>query len=380
MNTNYKLALIPIAFALWMTSCGEQSSLDQLIAQQTKLEGEIKSKQVELKGIEEQIKKMDSTQSNEVVYPRVSVVNLKTRTFNHFFEIQGALEAEKNVMVVPETGGLIKSLPVKEGQYISKGQTIATFDSEVIASNIKELEEQLELAKYMYEKQKSLMDQGVGTEINFKQAEGQYQSLQKTLNTLKTQKGKFVLKAPFSGYVEQVFPVIGEMAGPASPIIQLIDLSNMKATAAISEVYLKKINGNNLVNVYFPALDKEMKDLTVKRLGKFVNPVNRTVTLEVNIPKTEENMVPNLMTVMNVRDYHSDSAIVVPSSVILKDADQNSYVYVLKNGEKAVQTQIKTGQSYKGETEVLGGLSNGDVVIDKGARKLVDGDIVTVVE
>ncbi|MCT4581575.1 MAG: efflux RND transporter periplasmic adaptor subunit [Flavobacteriales bacterium] len=380
MNTNYKIALIPIAFALWMTSCGEPSSLDQLIAKQTKLEGEIKAKQGELKEVEGQIKEMDTTQSNDVVYPRVSIVNLKTRTFNHFFEIQGSLEAEKNVMVVPETGGLIKSLPVKEGQYISKGQTIATFDSDVIASNIKELEEQLELAKYMYEKQKSLMDQGVGTEINFKQAEGQYQSLQKTLNTLKTQKGKFVLKAPFSGYVEQVFPVVGEMAGPASPIIQLIDLSNMKATAAISEAYLKNLNGNNLVNVYFPALDKELKDLEVKRIGKFVNPVNRTVTLEVNIPKTEGNMVPNLMTVMNVRDYKKDSAIVVPSSVILKDANQESYVYVLENGKKAVQTKITTGQSYKGETEVLAGLSNGDVVIDKGARKLVDGDIVTVVE
>jgi len=380
MNTNYKIALIPIAFALWMTSCGEPSSLDQLIAKQTKLQGEIKAKQGELEEVEGQIKEMDTTQSNDVVYPRVSIVNLKTRTFNHFFEIQGSLEAEKNVMVVPETGGLIKSLPVKEGQYISKGQTIATFDSDVIASNIKELEEQLELAKYMYEKQKSLMDQGVGTEINFKQAEGQYQSLQKTLNTLKTQKGKFVLKAPFSGYVEQVFPVVGEMAGPASPIIQLIDLSNMKATAAISEAYLKNLNGNNLVNVYFPALDKELKDLEVKRIGKFVNPVNRTVTLEVNIPKTEGNMVPNLMTVMNVRDYKKDSAIVVPSSVILKDANQESYVYVLENGKKAVQTKIVTGQSYKGETEVLAGLSNGDVVIDKGARKLVDGDIVTVVE
>lgn len=380
MNTNYKLALIPIAFAMWMTSCGEQSSLDKLIAQQTELEGEIKAKQDKLKEVEEQIEEMDTTKTNDFVYPRVSTVELQTRSFSHFFEIQGALEAEKNVMVVPEAGGLIKSLPVKEGQYISKGQTIATFDSEVIASNIKELEEQLEFAKYMYEKQKSLMDQGVGTEINFKQAEGQYQSLQKTLNTLKTQKGKFVLRAPFTGYVEQVFPVVGEMAGPASPIIQLIDLSNMKATAAISEAYLKNLNGNNLVNVFFPALDKEIKELKVKRLGKFVNPVNRTVTLEVTIPKTEGNMVPNLMTVMNVRDYQKDSTIVVPSSVILKDANQDSYVYLLKNGKKAIQTQITTGQSYKGETEVLAGLYNGDVVIDKGARKLVDGDIVTVVK
>lgn len=380
MNTNFKLAFIPIAFTMWITSCGEQSSLDKLIAKQAELEGDIKTKQDKLKEVEEEIEEMDSTQTNEFVYPRVSTVELKTKTFSHFFEVQGALESEKNVMVVPEAGGLIKSLPVKEGQFISKGQTIATFDSDVIASNIKELKEQLELAKYMYEKQQSLTNQGVGTEVNLKQAEGQYKSLQETLNTLKTQKGKFILKSPFSGYVEQVFPVVGQMAGPTSPIIRLIDLSNMKAKAEISEAYLKNLNGNNLVNVFFPALDKEIKGLEIKRIGKFVNPVNRTVTIEVSIPKTEENMVPNLMTVMNVRDYQKDSSIIVPSSVILKDANQESYVYVLKNGKEAVQTKIITGQSYKGETEVLAGLSNGDIVIDKGARKLVNGDIVTVVE
>lgn len=380
MNTNFKLAFIPIAFTMWITSCGEQSSLDKLIAKQAELEGDIKTKQDKLKEVEEEIEEMDSTQTNEFVYPRVSTVELKTKTFSHFFEVQGALESEKNVMVVPEAGGLIKSLPVKEGQFISKGQTIATFDSDVIASNIKELKEQLELAKYMYEKQQSLTNQGVGTEVNLKQAEGQYKSLQETLNTLKTQKGKFILKSPFSGYVEQVFPVVGQMAGPTSPIIRLIDLSNMKAKAEISEAYLKNLNGNNLVKVFFPALDKEIKGLEIKRIGKFVNPVNRTVTIEVSIPKTEGNMVPNLMTVMNVRDYQKDSSIVVPSSVILKDANQESYVYVLKNGKEAMQTKITTGQSYKGETEVLAGLSNGDIVIDKGARKLVNGDIVTVVE
>ncbi len=381
MKPNYKIVLLPFAFAsLFITSCGEeQSSLDQLLAKQATIEGEIKAKRAELKTLEEEIIKIDTTSKDDINYPRVSVVDLKTQAFNHFFEIQGSLEAEKNVMVVPEAGGLIKTLPVKEGQYISKGQTIASFDSQIIASNIKELEEQLELAKYMYEKQQSLMDQGVGTEINFKQAEGQYKSLQKTLSTLKTQKGKFVLKAPFSGYVEKVFPVVGEMAGPSSPIIQLIDLSNLKATANISEVYLKKLNGNSLVNVFFPALDIELKDLPVKRIGKFVNPVNRTVMMEVNIPKAEGNMVPNLMTVMNVRDYRNEKAIVVPSSVILKDANQESYVYVLK-GDRVAQTKIKVGQSYKGKSEVLSGLTDGDQVIDKGARKLVDGDIVTVVK
>ena len=378
MNNKYKLAVLTLAIAS-LTSCSS-SDLDKLKVAQSTLESEIKSKQTELGELVIKIAELDTTSQEDIYFPRVSVVDLKTETFNHFFEIQGAIEAVKNVMVVPEAGGLIKTLPVKEGQYISKGQIIASFDAKVIASNIKELEEQLELAKYMFEKQQSLMDQGVGTEINFKQAEGQYKSLQKTLITLKTQKGKFVLKAPFSGYVEQVFPVVGQMAGPSTPIIQLIDLNNMNITASISESYLKKLNENSLVNVFFPALDVALQDLSIKRIGKFVNPINRTVTMEVSIPKAGQNMVPNLMAVMNVRDYQNKEAIVVPSSVILKDSHQDSYVYVLKTDGKVKQTKIELGQSYKGKTEVLSGLNNGDKVIDKGARKLVDGDEVEVVD
>lgn len=378
MSNKYKLALLTLAIAS-LTAC-KSTDLEVLKAEQSTLESEIKTKQTALESLVKKIEKLDTTNQEEVYLPRVSVVNLKTDTFNHFFEIQGAIEAVKNVMVVPEAGGLIKTLPIKEGQFVSKGQVIASFDSKVIASNIKELEEQLELAKYMFEKQKSLMDQGVGTELNFKQAEGQYKSLQKTLNTLKTQKGKFVLKAPFSGYVEQVFPVVGQMAGPSTPIIQLIDLNKMNITASISESYLKKLNDNSLVNVFFPALDVKIEGLPIKRIGKFVNPINRTVTMEVSIPKAEKNMVPNLMAVMNVRDYQNKAAIAVPSSVILKDSKQKSYVYVLESNGKVKQTNVELGQSYKGKTEVLIGLKDGDKVIDKGARKLVDGDKVEVVE
>lgn len=378
MSNKYKLAFLTLAIAS-LISC-ESSDLDQLKAEQSTLESEIKSKQSKLEELVIKIAELDTTNLDEIYLPRVSVVSLKTDTFNHFFEIQGAIEAVKNVMVVPEAGGLIKTLSVKEGQYVSKGQTIASFDSKVIASNIKELEEQLSLAKYMFEKQQSLMDQGVGTEINFKQAEGQYKALQKTLSTLKTQKGKFVLKAPFSGYVEQVFPVVGQMAGPSTPIIQLIDLNKMNITASISESYLKKLNDKSLVNVFFPALDVQLNSLPIKRIGQFVNPVNRTVTMEVSIPKAQKNMIPNLMAVMNVRDYQNTKAIIVPSSVILKDSKQDSYVYVLKSDGKVKQTKVKLGQSYKGKTEVLNGLSDGDQVINKGARKLVDGDEVAVVD
>ena len=142
-------------------------------------------------------------------------------------------------------GGLISEISVREGDQILKGSIIARINSDVVSSNMKELEEQRDLAKYMYDKQQSLYDKGVGTELALKQAEGQFRTLEQTIKSLQTQQGKFVVKAPFDGYVEQVFPVQGEMAGPASPIIRLIALDKMSVKADISESYLRGINMNS---------------------------------------------------------------------------------------------------------------------------------------
>ena len=169
---------------------------------------------------------------------------------------------------------------------------------------MKELEEQRDLAKYMYDKQQSLYDKGVGTELALKQAEGQFKTLEQTIKSLQTQQGKFVVRAPFDGYVEQVFPVQGEMAGPASPIIRLIALDKMSVKADISESYLRGINMNSSAQLRFPSLDLDpIVGLKLKRIGKFVNPVNRTITVEIDVPHKVEGVVPNLMSVLRIRDY-----------------------------------------------------------------------------
>ncbi len=326
--------------------------------------------------------------------PSITTIQTEKQVFDHYFEIQGAIEAEKNVIVVPEAGGLIKTLPVQEGQIITKGSTIATFDSDVIASNMKELEEQIELAQYMYDKQVALSEKGVGTEMALKQAEGQLKTLKQTLQSVKTQKGKFVLSAPFTGYIEEVFPVVGEVAGPGSPIIRLIDLTKMSVKADISESYLAKINQTSIANLSFPALgNEEIKGLNLKRVGKFVNPVNRTITVEVEIPNPDMHHVPNLMSVMRIRDYVDSNAIVIPSRTILRDVNQEPFVYVFEpgdtkeseSGEKQItghvkQVSIEIGKSSGDYTQVISGLTENEQVVDKGCRGVKDEQEVRINE
>jgi RND family efflux transporter MFP subunit len=364
-----KQIIILTIFSVYLfQSCGEVGEgLENLKKERKIITTELSTLQTRLDEVDNQIAALDTTSIDEA--KKVSAITITEDVFEHYFEIQGSVKADKNVIVIPEVGGLISEISVREGDQILKGSIIARINSDVVSSNMKELEEQRDLAKYMYDKQQSLYDKGVGTELALKQAEGQFRTIEQTIKSLKTQQGKFIVKAPFDGYVEQVFPVQGEMASPASPIIRLIALDKMSVKADISESYLRGINLNSAAQLRFPSLSLEpMKGLKLKRIGKFVNPVNRTITVEIAIPNKAEGIVPNLMSVLRIRDYVDSTALAVPTSMIRKDLETPS-VYVIKNGQ-AIRTEVILGRSSGNYTVIESGIFDGSQLVDKGLRGL----------
>jgi membrane fusion protein, multidrug efflux system len=325
-------------------------------------------------------------------YPDVTADIVTEKFFEHQISLQGIIEADKMTYILPEAGGIITSLPAKEkeGKLIQKGEVLATIDAQILTANMKELEEQIELAKYLFEKQESLFKQGVGTELQYKQAEGQYQALLQSKNTLNTQKGKYTVTAPFTGYIEKVHVVQGAMVGPTSPILTLVSPGERKVVAQVAETYLANLHEGAPVLVKLPALNyEEIPNLKVTRMGKLVDPVNRTINMEIRIPQPSEKHIPNLMALIQVRDYADSNALVIPSKVILKDAQQKSYVYSLNKIDslsnennaiyQAQKSIITIGKSFNNETEVLNGLSKGMLLVNRGKGDIYEGMMVRVV-
>ena len=174
--------LIGISFLLFC--CDSGSELETLKNSLEILENEIMEKQKEAYEISEKISSLDS--SKKVVdFDLVTSFTAEKKPFKHYFQVQGVVASKKNVLLTPETGGMITSILVEEGQKVNSGDLIATFSTTIINSTIEELEQQLELAKYYYEKQQSLNDQGVGTDLSLNEARVNYNRLLKNKNTLK---------------------------------------------------------------------------------------------------------------------------------------------------------------------------------------------------
>ena len=151
----------------------------------------------------------------------VTTKPVQKKVFSHYVDVTGAVASKQNVALGAENGGRVVEVNVTEGQQVQKGQVLVRMDAESVQRNIDEVKTALELATTIYEKQKNLWDQEIGTEVQFLEAKNRKESLQRQLASLQTQLSKSVIRAPFSGIVEMVYAKLGETLQPTMTVVQL---------------------------------------------------------------------------------------------------------------------------------------------------------------
>ena len=327
------------------------------------------------------IEELDST--TMVVNPIVSAEEVERKSFSHKVEVQGSVETDENALVNAEAQGTVRKVHVKEGQKVRRGQALVTIDAAIISNQIQELETQLELAEFMYEKQKKLNEEGVGTEIELKQAKTQKESLEKSLQTLKSQRGKSTVEAPFTGTVDEVMINVGEMAAPGVPLMRIVNNSDVKVTASLTESLLSKVNEGTDVELVFPSLNDTTIETEVTSRGNFIDPVNRTFRIRMDI-KNNKLLLPNQLAKVRVTDFKRDSALVINRQALLQDVQNNTYIYKLAGKEGDVfaveKVFVKVLSEYKDEACIeplqKGSLDAKDRIVVAGAKGITESDLV----
>lgn len=372
-----KNILLLFIATIFLISCSEveKTSLDELTTQKTSILNKIDSLNQELKTIESQISKLDTLKK----YHIVTLLPVKNENFKHYIEIQGVAQADKNIEVRPELGGTVKAIYVKEGQQVSAGQTLIQLDDASIQNSISELNTQLELAKTTFDRQERLWNQKIGSEMQYLQAKAQKEGLENSLISLKTQAKKMKITAPFNGIVDEIFPKIGELTSPQTATVRLLNLDNVYIEADITETYLSVIKIGTQTILNFPSINKEIES-EISQIGNFINPDNRSFKTRINISNKDHSIKPNLLADLKIVDFAANG-IVIPSTLVQKDQNGNTYVFTLKteNGETTVaKNLISIEKEYNNEVFISKGLQENDSLINKGARIVKEGDIVKV--
>ena len=382
------IALFIVTISLY--SCGgEDQSVSGVIANGN-LDA-IRAKKNEIsaqqKIIDAQIQSLDSAIAilgNEEKFPLVNTITAKHELFNHYLELQGDVSTKQNVLIYPEMAGTLQKVYVKEGDRVSKGQLLASIDDGGMSSQLSQLKAQAALAKTTFERQERLWNQNIGSEIQYLQAKTNYESSENMVAQAQSQLGKSSIRAPFSGIIDNVIKDQGTVVapGPGSEVFRLVNLSDMYIEVEVPETYLGAVTKGKEAMVYFPVLGDTIMS-TIRETGNFINPSNRSFEVEISVPNKDGRIKPNLTAKVNLNDYTSENAVLIPTSIISENAEGDQYVFVAdepnEDNEAVVKrTIITTGKTQGAKIEVLTGLEDGNHVINEGARSVKDGQKVKI--
>lgn len=362
-----------------MTACSEKKKegLEGKKEELAKLKTEQATTGEKIKVLETEIAKLDPKKAADSKVKVVSVTTLNPVTFKHYVDLQGSVDAKNNVMVTPKSGGAITAMYVKEGDQVRVGSRIGKIDDSILRESTEELKTQLELATTVFEKQSNLWNQRIGTELQFLQAKNNKESLERKLATLHTQTAQSNITSPIAGVVDQVFVKIGELASPGMGVVRIVNLSNLKAIAKISDTYAASVKKGDEVLIKFPDLNIEVTT-RITFVGTTVDPLTRSFAMEANLPPTK-GIKPNMMAQIQINDATRKDALVIDQNLV-QNTEQGDIVYIAAtegNQKKALAQKVKTGLSYNGKIEIVEGLKSGDALITLGYQDVSDGQRIS---
>jgi len=377
--------------------CGKTKSNDSEAVAKKKTElADLKKEQdkltIQISKLEKEISKLDPAFAKAENAKLVSVdAPISYQPFNHYIELQGKVESENISFVTPRgIPGQVKQISVKRGDYVNKGQLLLKLDDAIARQSLVSAEQgvetmkgQLSFARNIYQKQKNLWEQNIGTEVqlitaknNVETLENQLKGMQEQIKITKEQLQMTNVYSDVSGVAEEVNIRVGEtfMGGMQ---IKIVNTTQLKVTTQIPENYIDRVTTGKAINITLPDINKTVSS-NISLTGKIIDPNSRSFYVEAKIP-SDKDFHPNQIALVKIMDYSNSKAISVPVNTLQSDEKGKYVMVLLKEGDKtyARKKMVIIGQFYADKLEIKSGLALGDQVIKEGFQGLYDGQLIT---
>jgi len=358
---------------LLLQSCTEEESND--------LKGQLAAMKSTRDSLNAEIEKIEAKLSvNEVKTVAVEVLKLKKSEFTKYVNMQSVVYSDRNSNLSTKMAGVVTKVNVEPGDFVKEGQILIELDNSIQLRRLAEAKNRFEFIETIYNKQKSIWDKKVGSEIEYLKAKNDYETMQKSIALIEEEIDMLKLKAPFSGTVDMVNAKIGEAISPGLGAIMMSSASNLEARTEFPENYFNYIKKGMDVIISFPDLDAEPQNLKITSISEAINSKNRTMTAITKLPSIKD-VKSNMTCVAKFAVYRADSTIVVPVNLVQKDKDRY-YVFVADKDKKgnsiSTKRYVTLGEDYNDKVEILSGLKEGDLMITYGINDVKENSSIEV--
>ncbi len=307
----------------------------------------------------------------------VKVKELVTQSFQDIYSVVGIVKPYESAKIASEEGGLITYMPFEKGSRIGRGQTAVRFRKNFDEASYDQAMTQFELAKSNFDRVERLYNENISTEQDYTNARFQLELAEKSLDLLETRLEKGFVVSPIGGIVNEKYLSKGEVAGPGTPIISVVDVSRVKISAGIPERFIGDITKGSSVSITFDVYPDEIFEGKISYVSPVLSEMNRTFEIEIVLSNKDGRLKPEMSANITVEKSVQNDAIVLNQDLIV-DIGSEKYVFVLEN-DIAKKRIVGIGGRKNNEVLISSGLSAGDKLIYEGFQSIADGDKVVVI-
>lgn len=293
----------------------------------------------------------------------VTVESVHKGTIERKIPLGGLLKAQEQVFLAAKNPAFrIMHIPVKLGDYVSKGTPLVIFDS-------RELDLQIEQAVLAYERNKQLFEVGAVSKFQLEQAET-------ALENLTLQKENCILSSPISGVIATVNAVEGQLAG-ATPLVSVVNIDQVELEVMVSESYISKIKKGEKVNVSIPSVAEEPFQGIITAVAPQVDARTKAFPVTLTIKNLKNRLKDGMYGEIQLVTDRKTNILVIPQFAVV-DYEQKKVVYVVES-DTAKMREVKLGLTLGEQAEVLSGLREGEMLIIEGQYGVREGSAVAPV-
>ena len=328
---------------------------------------------------------------------QIKAINLKTDTIS-FRNLKSSLKVNGKLMLPPQNqaqvsvliGGIVKEIPITEGVFVTKGQTLASLENiECLQAQQDFLENKssLKFLEAEYNRQKELQKENINSTKTFQQTEADYNNAV-TKNKVLSEKLKlfgisaqnltaekvnssFAITAPISGYIKRIDIFIGKFAEPNKMLFEIVDNRFLHIDLTVYEQDVSKIKTGQQVTFTIINDPHHAHTATIFAVNKAFEDNQQAVIAHAKINETSDELLPGMFIEARVQ-VDNYKAMSLPSDAIVSNGSDH-YVYIEKEQNIFQQVDVKTGTTDMNFTEIipLQAISPNAKVVTNGAYYLL---------
>lgn len=292
--------------------------------------------------------------------------------------VSGNIEGNTTVKLGFMVGGKINYVSNKEGENISKGQLIASLDPTNYSIAKGSADVQVNTATDEFNRLKILHDRGSLSESDFskigfsvQQAKLQQQLQQKNLSDTR-------LYSSISGVLLKRQAEIGEIVGVGIPLFVIADIKKVKVLAYVPEGELHEIKIGQISKINISSLDKIFTGKVIE-VGSAADATSRAFTIKIELDNPGSLIRPGMIAEAKIATTEKKQVILLPAECIQQDLSNQSFVFVLdKQQNKVFKRRVSLGDLFNNKIEIISGLTDGEVVVTSGQKRLSDGSSISI--